>query len=65
MAREPVRGASGIHAKSVGARRGRTFRDLDEWQMAELCEYIRETHRLMVLRSRRLPRLNGQQGGGR
>jgi hypothetical protein len=39
--------------------------DLDEWQMAELCEYIRETHRLMVRRSRRLRRLNGQPGGGR
>ncbi len=39
--------------------------DLDDWQMAELCHYIRETHRLMVLRSRRLRRLNGQPGGGR
>ena len=39
--------------------------DLDEWQMGELCEYIRETHRLMLRRSRRLRTLNGQPGGGR
>ena len=37
--------------------------ELDDWQMGELCEYIRETHRLMTRRSRGLRRLNGHLSG--